>query len=91
MKKIKIQMFNSSGEVNKVLNDFAEFILNRKSISESTEKKFVKKLQSLSGSTNSPMSLLVQRIERSEIDYKKSVWGRGIISEMKDAIRRHSK
>ena len=84
-------MFNSAGEVNKVLNDFAEFILNRKSLSEATEKKFVLKLQSLSGITNSPMSLLQQRIDKREIEYKKSVWGRGIIDEMKDAIKRHSK
>lgn len=88
---MKLQMFNSAGEVNKVLNDFAEFILNRKSLSESTEKKFVSKLQSLSGITNSPMSLLQQRIDKSEIDYKKSAWGRGIIDEMKDALKRHSK
>ena len=84
-------MFNSQGEVNKVLNDFAEFIINRKSLSEPTEKKFVSKLQSLSGSTNSPMSLLQQRIDKSEIDYKNSVISRGIIEEMKDAIKRHSK
>ena len=57
-REMKLQMFNSEGEVNKVLNDFAEFIFNRKSLSESTEKKFVSKLQSLSGITNSPMSLL---------------------------------
>jgi hypothetical protein len=91
MKTMKLQMFNSAGEVNKVLNDFAEFILNRKSLSEATEKKFVLKLQSLSGTTNSPMSLLQRRIDKSEIDYKKSIWGRGIIDEMKDAIKRHSK
>lgn len=91
MKKMKLQMFNSAGEVNKVLNDFAEFILNRKSLSEPTEIKFVSKLKSLSGMTNSPMSLLQQRIDRSEIDYKKSIWGKGIIDEMKDSIKRHSK
>jgi len=91
MKKIKLQMFQSSGTINGVLNDFSEFIMNRKSLSEKTEKKFVDKLQSLSGTTNSPMSLLQQRIDKGEIDYKKSVWAKGIIDEMKDAIKRHSK
>lgn len=83
-------MFPAAGEVNKVLNAFAEFIFNRKSMSEATEKKFVKKLQSLQGATNTPMSLLQQRIDKGEIDYKKIAWSRNIIEEMKDAIRRHS-
>lgn len=90
MKTIKLQMFPSAGAVNNVLNDFAEFIFNRKSLSESTEKKFVKKLQSLQGSTNSAMSLLQQRIDNGEIDYKKIAWAKNIVDEMKDAIRRHS-
>ena len=90
MKTIKLQMFPSAGEVNKVLNDFAEFIFNRKSMSEATEKKFVKKLEKLQGATNTPMSLLQQRIDRGEIDYKKIAWAKSLVDEMKDAIRRHS-
>ena len=91
MKKMKLQMFNPEGEVNKVFNDFAEFIFNRKSLSLSIEKKFVSKLETLSGITSSPMSLLEQRINDREIDYKKSIIGRAIINEIKDAIKRHSK
>ncbi len=91
MKVIKLQMFPAQGEINKVLNDFAQFLFNRKSMSEATEKKFVKKLQLLQGATNTPMSLLQQRIDRQEIDYKKTVWAKGLVDEMKDAIRRHSK
>jgi len=83
-------MFDSEGAVNEVFNDFAQFIFTRKSLSEATEKRFVSKLHSLSGATNSPMSLLEQRIDRREIDYSQSAWGLGIIEEMKDAIKRHS-
>lgn len=90
MKKIKLQMFPSAGAVNNVLNDFAEFIFNRKSLSESSEKKFVNKLKQLQGATNTPMSLLQQRIDKGEIDYKKIVWAKQIVDEMKEAIKKHS-
>jgi hypothetical protein len=84
-----VNLFTSSGAVNEVLNQFANFIHNRKSMDESTEKKFVDKLTSLQGTTNSPMSLLQQRIDNSEVDYKKLPTSRGIIQEMKDAINKH--
>lgn len=90
MSTIKIQLFPQAGAVNNVLNNFAEFILNRKSLSESTEKKFVRKLQSLQGATNSPVSLLQQRIDNNEINYKQIACSRDIINEMKSAIQKHS-
>ena len=83
-------MFPTEGTVNNVLNDFAIFIYNRMSQGELTEKRFVNKLQSLCGTTNTPYSLLQQRIDKQEIDYKKCCWGNDLIDEMKDAIIRHS-
>ena len=90
MKVIKLQIFPSDGEVNKVLNEFSEFIFNRKSMSEATERKFVKKLNSLQGATNTPLSLLHQRIDNNEIDFTKVACAKDIVNEMIYAIKKHS-
>jgi len=91
MNKVKVYFFPQAGTINLVFNDFANFIMNRKSPSESIERRFINKLQSLSGITNSPSTLLQQRIDNGDIDYAKLCWSRDLIKEMQDAIRRHSK
>lgn len=85
-----IQMFPKNGEVNNVLNDFANFIHNRREVDEPTERKFVAKLKSMSGMTNSPISFLQQRIDKREIDYINQIWGRQLIDEMMGIIRKHT-
>lgn len=83
-------MFYANGEVNKVLNQFAKFVWERKSLCESTEKRFVKKLRKLSGSTNSPMSLLMQRIDNNEVfGSLNSIAKQGVLEDMIYAIKKH--
>jgi len=82
-------LFPEQGTINNVFNDFAEFLFKRKSLSEDTEKRFVKKLESLSGLTNSPASLLQQRIDKQEIKYDGAV-SRMVIREMEETIKKHS-
>jgi hypothetical protein len=90
MKNTKLQMFPAQGEINIVFNQFANFINNRKSQCEKTEIIYVKKLERLQGITNTPMTLLQNRINNFEIDYKQICWGAGLINEMKDIILKHS-
>lgn len=83
-------MFPAQGEVNNIFNQFANFINNRKSQCQKTEISFVKKLEKLQGITNTPMTLLQNRISNFEIDYKQIAWGYGLIDEMKEIINKHS-
>tara|TARA_R110000803_G_C11846657_1_gene305295 strand:- start:309 stop:566 length:258 start_codon:yes stop_codon:yes gene_type:complete len=82
-------LFQEQGAINNLFNDFAAFLLTRKSLSEATEKKFVKKLQSLSGLTNSASSLLQKRIDKQEINHNGAV-SYMIIREMEGVIKTHS-
>ena len=87
---MKAKFFIYQGAVNDVLNAFADFIIKRKSLSEYTEKQFVKKLDKLKGATNTPLSLLQQRIDNMEINYSVSPWSKQVITEMLEAIKKHS-
>ena len=82
-------LFQEHGAINNLFNDFAAFLLTRKSLSEATEKKFVKKLESLSGLTNSASSLLQQRIDKQEINHNGAI-SYMIIREMEGVIKTHS-
>ena len=82
-------LFQEQGAINNLFNDFAAFLLTRKSLSEATEKKFVKKLESLSGLTNSASSLLQQRIDKQEINHNGAI-SYMIIREMEGVIKTHS-
>lgn len=87
-----LELFESEGQINNVLNQFAYFLFNRKSLSESTEKRFVKKLESLQGATNTPASLIQQRISDGRVNYKvlNEAISIGLINEMLYTIKKHS-
>jgi len=85
-----MKLFAEHGAINNVMNDFAEFMWNRKTESIATQKEFVKKLESLSGCSNSAASLLQQRIDRQEINYKYLSLGRSLVNEMKESIKKYS-
>lgn len=93
-----ISVFPKTGEINIVLNEFANFIWGRTALDERGERKFVKKLQSLSGLTNTPLSLIQQRIDGGDVNWlaiHRNVENmgivKGIVEEMKDAVKRHTK
>lgn len=95
MKNIKrmFTIFHTEGEVNDVLNTFANFIYFRKEDEEATEKELVQKLQNLCGCTNSPLSLLDKRILDREVYFEtiSEYMGRQVLQEMRWIINKHSK